>query len=89
MMKGETEAQEEYFSGGKSLFPIFSWCEMFFFLVEISILVDPKQISVVSKKWQARKKKKKKKDKACLKKWVSPAFAITYFGIEILVQLQW
>ena len=52
--------KEEYFSGGgrpgrgKSLFPdIFPARLMFFFPVEISILILPKQISVVSKKWQA------------------------------------
>ena len=45
--------REKYFSrGAKSLFLIFSWrCEMLF-PGRISILVDLKQISVVSKKWK-------------------------------------
>ena len=45
---------------GQSHFSRFSQREMLFvFLVEISILVDPKQMSVVSEKWQKKKKKKK------------------------------
>ena len=47
-----------FFRGAKSLFLIFSRREMLFFPLEISILVDPKQISAVSKKWKAKKKKK-------------------------------
>ena len=49
-----------FFRRGKATFPyFFPWHEMlfFFFKVEISILVDPKQISVVSKSDKQKKKK--------------------------------
>ena len=43
--------------GAKSLFPISSWREMLFFPLEISILIDPTQINVVSKSGKQKKKK--------------------------------
>ena len=56
-------AEEIYFlvgGGGKVTFPDFfsAWFYVFF-SVEISILIDLKQISVVSKKWQVKKQTNK------------------------------